>query len=306
MARNPGTAPWSRAARRCRTPPVRAGRAGGCGRGARLWRMAAFSTEPRRRRDGRAAGSLHAERKGRAGRAASRQAPRVASGHNARFRAGRYLRARQRLCVEAQCRYRRSRQDRTTPRGDHRPGSRLPSCSASKQSSASRGDDPANRSEPFACPGYLGARLGPGQSGLGDATAGRHRSIYASGAAACDTGGAEQRRGDAGPASIHKSAEDLSAGGRPVRWRRDPTQHRCRQSDHGQRDERHRNVHGGAERRDPRLGLCAARRRFRRETRHRCHHSRAGDAQSHLPRRGHAHRRRSPAGSSRWPTATTP
>src|SRR5438874_83914 len=181
MARDPGTAPWSRAARRCRTPPVRAGRAGGCGRGARLWRMAAFSTEPRRRRDGRAAGSLHAERKGRAGRAASRQAPRVASGHNARFRAGRYLRARQRLCVEAQCRYRRSRQDRTTPRGDHRPGSRLPSCSASKQSSASRGDDPANRSEPFACPGYLGARLDPGQSGLGDATAGRHRSIYASG-----------------------------------------------------------------------------------------------------------------------------
>ena len=65
---------------------------------------------------------------------------------DARLRGSKHLCARQRLCAEALCRYRRSRQGRAAPRRDHCTRSRGPGRPISEQSAAGSGDDTPKRS----------------------------------------------------------------------------------------------------------------------------------------------------------------
>ena len=105
-------------------------------RRSRAGRMAALPAAPSGHGHRRTAGELRPERARRAGSPAARQAACDIARDDARFRGGQHLCARQRLCAEALCRYRRSRRGRAAPRRDHRARGRGPDCAISEQPAA--------------------------------------------------------------------------------------------------------------------------------------------------------------------------
>src|SRR5262249_32377842 len=87
-----------------------------------------------------------------------------------------------------------------------------------------------------------------------------------------------------------------------VRWRYNPTQHRCGQPGAGGRYERYLHVHHNADQCDPHSGLCAAGPGLRIGPGGRGGHSRARNPWSGLPGQGYGARRGSRAGRAdeRW------
>ena len=109
------------------------------------------------------------------------------------------MRAPAAIC-KALCRYRRSRQGRAAARRDHRARDRGPDRAIPEQRCRRLRRRSARTKPNDLGPGHLGTRRDTRQAGLGDAAAGRQRSVHFTGPAARDAGGSIQCRGDAGAA----------------------------------------------------------------------------------------------------------
>jgi len=96
---------------------------------------------------------------------------------NARLRGGKHFRAHQRLCGEALCRYRRTRQGRAAARRDHRARGRGPGRAMVEQSAAGSGDATPKRSPARIDTGHQQAYFNPRQGRVVAAGAERHRLV---------------------------------------------------------------------------------------------------------------------------------